>query len=242
MDRPTDVKLPQVESMRLYRQIAGLLGVRIEQGLFPVGSFLPAERELADQLGVSRTSVREALIALEVAGQVSIQPGHGVQVLRAPHANPQTPRDGIPADIGPIQIMEARRVVEAKTAELAAAHRTPDNLAAMESAMALQSEASTATAAPYREGDRAFHLEIARAAGNPAYLLLVSELWEFRTKPLFRKFEDLLVGPDRPRKTAAEHRAIVAAIAARDGLAAARAMRHHIDAVLTAFIKGRPTG
>jgi DNA-binding FadR family transcriptional regulator len=207
-----------------------------------VGSFLPAERELADQLGVSRTSVREALIALEVAGQVSIRPGHGVQVLRASNANPQSPRDGIPSDIGPIQIMEARRVVEVKTAELAAANHTSDNLAAMESAMALQARAAATTAAQYSEGDRAFHMEIARAAGNPAYIVLVSSLWEFRTKPLFRKFEDLHVGPDRPRKTAAEHRAIFDAIAVRDGLAAARAMRHHIDAVLTAFIKGRPAG
>ena len=74
-------RLPQLESTRLYRRIAELLETRIDQGLFPAGTFLPPERELAEQLAVSRTSVREALIALEVTGRVAIRQGHGVQVL-----------------------------------------------------------------------------------------------------------------------------------------------------------------
>ena len=82
-ERRLDARLPQIESVRLYRQIADLLSERIDQGLFPIGTLLPAERELAQQLGVSRTSVREALIALEVGGKVSIRVGHGVQILEA---------------------------------------------------------------------------------------------------------------------------------------------------------------
>src|ERR1700733_10458832 len=84
------LRLPQVEPMRLYRQIAALISDRIDEGLFPVGSLLPAERDLSEQLGVSRTSVREALIALEVSGKVSIRVGHGVQILQA---TPQLDRD-----------------------------------------------------------------------------------------------------------------------------------------------------
>ncbi|MDB5523431.1 MAG: FadR family transcriptional regulator [Rhizobium sp.] len=231
------VRLPQIEPVRLYRQIADLLNTRIDQGLFPVGTFLPAERELAEQLGVSRTSVREALIALEVSGQVSIRPGHGVQVL----SGSQQLANGAPqgeTDIGPIQIMDARRHVESKTAELAAVNHTSENLERMRNAMALQAEAASATAPQYREGDCNFHVEIAKASGNPAYELLVASLWEFRTKPLFRRFEELLVGPDRPKKTALEHQAIFDAIATRDGRAATRLMKAHIDEVLKAFIKG----
>src|ERR1700721_2584693 len=71
------LRLPQVEPVRLYRQIAALIGDRIDNGSFSVGSLLPAERDLAEQLGVSRTSVREALIALEVSGKVSLRVGHG---------------------------------------------------------------------------------------------------------------------------------------------------------------------
>src|SRR5258707_4433070 len=100
-------RLPQVEITRLYRQIATLLSTRIEQGLFPVGTFLPAERELAEQLGVSRTSVREALIALEGSGQVEIRHGHGVQVISSSQSVPPQSHG---ADIGPIQIIEARSV------------------------------------------------------------------------------------------------------------------------------------
>src|SRR6478735_6292395 len=77
----TAARLPQLGSTRLYRRIAELLETRIDQGLFPAGTFLPPERELAEQLVVSRTSVREALIALEVTGRVAIRQGHGVQVL-----------------------------------------------------------------------------------------------------------------------------------------------------------------
>src|SRR6202789_4115504 len=234
------LRLPQVEPMRLYRQIAALIGDRIDTGVFPVGSLLPAERDLAEQLGVSRTSVREALIALEVGGKVSIRVGHGVRILEA------TPRsvaveemtDVAEADIGPIQLMEARRHVELKTAELAAANRTKDNLERMRLAMEIQARAESARTPQYRDGDRNFHVEIARAGGNAAYAVLVASLWDYRSKPLFKKFEELLVGPDRPAKTAKEHRAIFDAMASYDAIAARRAMKQHLDAVLRAFSRG----
>ena len=132
------LRLPQVEPVRLYRQIAALISDRIDEGLFPVGSLLPAERDLAEQLGVSRTSVREALIALEVGGKVSIRVGHGVQILQA---TPRMDRVGASAevsegDIGPIQMMEARRLIEPRSAELAALNRDSSNLDRIERALA----------------------------------------------------------------------------------------------------------
>ena len=228
-------RLPPLESTRLYRRIAELLETRIDQGLFPAGTFLPSERELAEQLAVSRTSVREALIALEVTGRVTIRPGHGVQVLlgaqRPAAQNPEV-------DIGPIQIMEARRVIEPRVAELAAANHRQENLDAMRAAMDRQTSATSATSQDYREGDRLFHVEIARASGNPAYEVVVSKLWEYRTKPLFERFEQMLVGPNRPAKTTIEHQNIFEAIAAGDATGAGKTMKRHLDAVLSAFIKG----
>ena len=73
--------LQVVEPQRLYRQIAGQLRTLISQGELAVGSRLPAERDLAKQLGVSRPSVREALIALEVEGWVEVRTGSGIYVL-----------------------------------------------------------------------------------------------------------------------------------------------------------------
>jgi DNA-binding transcriptional regulator YhcF (GntR family) len=104
------LRLPQVEPVRLYRQIAALISDRIDEGMFAVGSLLPAERDLAEQLGVSRTSVREALIALEVSGKVSIRVGHGVQILQATPRSDQigSSVEVSDADISPIQMMEAR--------------------------------------------------------------------------------------------------------------------------------------
>lgn len=234
------VRLPQIESVRLYRQIADLLSTRIDQGLFPAGSFLPAERELAEQLGVSRTTVREALIALEMVGRISIRHGQGVQVLDAAQnraVSGQADNADL-SDIGPVQILEARRVIEAKTAELAAINHTAEHLALMRDAIALQTQATTANARQYRDGDKNFHMAIAEASGNPAYVVVVASLWELRTKTLFLRFEDLLVGPDRPHKTGEEHLAIYEAIEKRDSKAAGRLMKSHIDAVLRAFIEG----
>ena len=229
-------RLPQLESSRLYRRIAELLETRIDQGLFPVGTFLPSERELAEQLAVSRTSVREALIALEVTGRVVIRQGQGVQVLLgAPRPAAQNPSE---ADIGPIQIMEARRVIEPRVAELAAVNHRPENLDAMRAAMDFQASATSASSESYREGDRQFHVEIARASGNPAYEVVVAKLWEYRTKPLFERFERMLLGPDRLSHTTSEHLDVFAAIAAGDATAAGKMMKQHLDAVLSAFIKG----
>ena len=229
-------RLPQLELTRLYRRIAELLETRIDQGLFPAGTFLPPERELADQLAVSRTSVREALIALEVTGRVAIRQGHGVQVLLGPQRSAaQNPPE---VDIGPIQIMEARRVIEPRIAELAAANHRQENVDRMRAAMELQASGPSANSENYREGDRRFHVEIARASGNPAYEVVVSKLWEYRTKPLFERFEQMLVGPDRPGRTAAEHQNILEAIIAGDATTAGKTMKQHLDAVLSAFIKG----
>jgi DNA-binding FadR family transcriptional regulator len=235
-----NARLPQLESVRLYRRIADLLNERIDQGIFPIGTLLPPERDLAQQLGVSRTSVREALIALEVAGKVSIRVGHGVQILEA------TPRPGrlqaaadIPdGDIGPIQLMEARRHVELRTAEMAATNRSDGHLERMQQALQHQATANAVTAPQYREGDRDFHVEIARASGNAAYAVLVATLWGYRSKALFSKFEELLIGPDRPAKTAVEHRQIYQAIEDRNPVAARLAMKRHLNAVIRAFSRG----
>lgn len=234
------LRLPQVEPMRLYRQIAALISDRIDEGLFAVGSLLPAERDLAEQLGVSRTSVREALIALEVSGKVSIRVGHGVQILQA---TPRSDRIGASADvsegdIGPIQMMEARRLIEPRSAELAAMNRNAANLERIEAALTAQARAESVKSGEYRDLDRTFHIEIAKAGGNAALTLLIGTLWDYRRKPMFEKIEELLLGPDRLYKTPAEHRRIFQAIAVGDRAAARNAMKAHLDAVLRAFSRG----
>jgi GntR family transcriptional repressor for pyruvate dehydrogenase complex len=84
----TGTQLKQVETKRLYQHIADQIRSLIQSGGFAPGTRLPPERDLAQQLGVSRPSLREALIALEIAGSVEIRQGSGVYVCRAPERAP----------------------------------------------------------------------------------------------------------------------------------------------------------
>src|SRR5512140_2207883 len=103
--------LQAVESRRLYRQIADQIAALIEKGEYGAGERLPPERDLARQLGVSRPSVREALIALEVEGYVDVRVGSGVYV-----TGPSQPARSAPlaADSGPFELIRARSLVESE--------------------------------------------------------------------------------------------------------------------------------
>jgi DNA-binding FadR family transcriptional regulator len=162
-----------------------------------------------------------------------------VQILEAmPRAPEIDYMADVDADLSPIQLMEARLHVEPWTAKLASSARTDANLLRMRRAMKAQADAGSAALAQYRDADMQFHIEIARASGNAAFAVVVAALWAYRSKPLFGKFEELLIGPDRPASTVEEHRMIYEAIADRDGTAARRAMRRHLNAVLRAFSRG----
>src|SRR4249920_568367 len=97
-----------IEPRRLYRQIADQIRTLVRSGEFPPGSRLPPERDLAKQLGVSRPSVREALIALEVEGLVEVRIGSGIYVL-APSLSPNANGHG-DSPAGPFELLRARYV------------------------------------------------------------------------------------------------------------------------------------
>jgi DNA-binding FadR family transcriptional regulator len=239
-EKSSGVRLPHLEPVRLYRQIADLITQRIDEGAFPIGTLLPSERELAEQLGVSRTTVREGLIALEVTGKIAILVGQGAKVLEAiPRADlGEGLLSADDSDIGPIQLLEARILVELKTVELATINRTEADLERMRQAIALQASAENARDPRYCDGDRAFHVEIARASGNTAYAFVVASLWDKISSPVFQKFVELLTGPERPGETLLEHQRILDAIARQKSTASRKAMKHHLDTVLAAFSRG----
>src|SRR6187399_2252016 len=110
--------LQAVENRRLYRQIADQIAALIERGEYAPGSRLPPERDLAKQLGVSRPSVREALIALEVEGLVEVRIGSGIYV--QPGNEDAGVGDAHEAEAGPYELLRARYVIEAECAALAA--------------------------------------------------------------------------------------------------------------------------
>ena len=217
--------LHAVEPQRLYRQIADQLRALMSQGEFAVGQRLPAERDLATQLGVSRPSVREALIALEVEGMIEVRTGSGIYV-RGVSPAVSTARGESP-DWGPLEVMSARLLVESEVAALAATHATRADLQAMSAGLKHMQQQARRGEVP-RDGDEAFHLAIAQACGNSVLLETVQRYWTARHGPLFERLGDYFESPDSWQVAIAEHDAVLQAIRAHDPRAARAAMQKHL--------------
>jgi DNA-binding FadR family transcriptional regulator len=226
-----------IEPRRLYRQIADQIRGLIRSGEFTAGHRLPPERDLAKQLGVSRPSVREALIALEVEGLVEVRIGSGIYVL-APGLQPRPADAEAPA--GPFELLRARYVIEAECAALAAKSAKRQQVAAIEQALDEMERENAAGRQPLAS-DRLFHLRIAEATGNGALVHVVKTLWEERTGPLFQQLEHHYDSPGLWESAMAEHRAVAKAIGARDAAAAKSAMQRHLNMAYKRFSKGWDT-
>ena len=224
--------LQAVENRRLYRQIADQIAALIEHGEYGTGQRLPPERDLAKQLGVSRPSVREALIALEVQGYVEVRIGSGVYVT-APRTAAKA-AEPLSEDSGPFELIKARWLIEAECAALAAKAATRQQVRAMEDALD-EMEAERSRGVMPLASDRLFHLRIAEASGNSALALVVRTLWDQRTGPLFLRLEHHFDTPALWNVAIREHREIVAAIARHDAGAARGAMRRHMNQAAKRF-------
>jgi DNA-binding FadR family transcriptional regulator len=226
-----------IEPRRLYRQIADQIRGLIRSGEYASGARLPPERDLAKQLGVSRPSVREALIALEVEGLVEVRIGSGIYVLAPGHdAKPSEPD----APAGPFELLRARYVIEAECAALAAKSAKRQHVAAIEQALD-EMEREHGDGRKSLASDRLFHLRVAEATGNGALVHVVKTLWEERTGPLFQQLEHHYDNPGLWETAMGEHRAVARAIAARDAAAARSAMQRHLNMAYKRFSKGWDT-
>ncbi|RDJ22308.1 FadR family transcriptional regulator [Bosea caraganae] len=216
--------LEAVESPRLYRQIADQLRQLIDRREFPVGGRLPPERELAEKLGVSRPSVREALIALEVEGRVRIRMGSGVYVTEAPRRKPAEPAD---LAEGPFELLKAREVVESAVCAEAGSQATPQNIAKLDDILT-QMEAPGLSGDELIAFDRAFHVAIAGMLGNAVLARFVGDLFDQRVNPYFQQLASYFENDVSWREAFGEHRAVRDAIASGSADKARDAMRWHL--------------
>lgn len=223
-----------VSSKRLYRQIADQLAELVRKGEFKPGDRLPSERDLSQQFNVSRASVREALIALEIDGLVDVRVGLGVFVNAAPAANSQTAALGEP---GPFEVLSARYLIEGETAALAARDGSAKDHARIRETLQLMTDEIGSTGVGLN-ADALFHLRIAEASGNSALVHLVHQLWNFRYSAMFRKLDEHFDSPQRHHEAIEEHRKLVEAIEARDAEGARAAMVAHLDTVRAALERG----
>ncbi len=223
--------LHTVEPLRLYRQIAGQIGRLIDAGEFPAGSRLPAERELAALLGVSRTSVREAVISLEIAGRVEVRVGAGIFV-----ATPTVDATAASADEGPspFELLAARRLIEGEIAALAAPLATKADIASMRRTV----ERMRDNAGDFRKrdaADREFHLRVASASGNGSLALVVQGLWQQRRGKLWSRIVDHLHTRKMTDAVLVDHTAIIDALERHDSDGARTAMQRHLARVELEF-------
>lgn len=219
------MKVETVKVRRLYLEVATQIENQIRSGNITPGERLPSERDLAASFEVSRPTIREAMIALEIAGLVEIRTGSGIYVL----ANSQDLTDFVPDDVpGPFEVLEARLLVEPEAASLAAARITKEQLKILEEALQLMSDSDT-NEKEKEQADQLFHCTIAQATNNSALYSYVKWLWELRNQsPLSAAFHqrvrDLGVHP-----YVDEHRKILNALKLRDPIRAQNAMRSHIS-------------
>jgi GntR family transcriptional repressor for pyruvate dehydrogenase complex len=167
---------------RLYQQVADQLCGLIQANQYPVGSRLPPERDLAQLLGVSRPSLREALIALEISGHVEIRGGSGLYACLP--AEPVTPAVATAAlGESPSEVMQARAMLESAVAAQAAARTTPAALARLHECLDGMRLDLASKRAPL-DNDRAFHVAIAEMTGNSVVVRMVADLFDDRHSPL----------------------------------------------------------
>jgi len=211
---------------KLYQQIARKIAAAIAGGRYATGDKLPSERELADDFGVSRPTIRDAMIALEFQGLVEARQGSGVYVSAAP----QNPEDAAESEVSALELTEARRLFEGEACALAAAIITGEQLALLDR-LATDMAGDNAPEEIERS-EQEFHLAIARATGNAAIVAGVEDLWTLRQQSPRCAATLRRARVDRGGDFVDQHRKIAAALRERDPKAARQAIHGHLTQLI----------
>jgi DNA-binding FadR family transcriptional regulator len=219
---------------RLYQGIAQAIIDRIDEGVYPAGTRLPGERELAEEFDVSRVTIREAEIALEARSYIDVRTGSGAYV-RKDRTDGGRP---LP-DVSAFELTTARSVIEAEAAALAAVNISDAELDQLQRLIDGMAAEDAGKAKPVEDLDRAFHLTIAKATANPAIEFLVGQLWRMRSE--LPRVREVYAGVCHANATsrAAEHRTIFEALQRRDSAAARIAMRDHFHRLFETMLAAR---
>lgn len=215
---------------RLYQDLARQLREELSSGMYPLGARLPAERELAIKYNVSRPTVREAIIALEVQGLVEVRVGSGAYVRRLPGSE-----DVSGFNVTAFELTEARLLFEGEAAALAATQITDDEIAEIER-LVVEIANENNDARGTEEADRAFHLAIAKATRNNAILDTIKRLWEQRASSPEAALLHAKARTANVKPVVEEHTAILAGLRTRNPKEARKAMRNHLTQVIDSLL------
>lgn len=213
---------------RLYYSVANQIRTLISEGAFPPGSRLPAERQLAEKLGVSRVTIREAEIALEAVGLIDIRIGSGVYVMPSPEL-------AMPA-IGACELIEARAAIEAETAALAATAITDEELDNLDRIVDRMAKETPTHEQQDADADRDFHLQIAASTRNNVIIEAVKQLWRYRSEISDIRSAHEAIREPHSQARLKEHRNISNALRKRDPEMARNAMHTHFKCITEAIL------
>ncbi|HEY2660545.1 MAG TPA: FadR/GntR family transcriptional regulator [Caulobacteraceae bacterium] len=220
------------ETGRLYERVALDLAGKIARSVYAIGQRLPSERDLAQAYAVSRPTVREAIIALELDGLVEVRLGSGVYVTA------KRPRGGKAneTDIGPFELLEARRAIESEACALAAVRITDEELDQLRLLVTEMQVENAHDVTLSEDADRRFHMLIAASTKNSAMIAAVQMLWDARARsPQYQLLSaKALAAGVAPRID--EHAEIVEALETRKPETARQAMRCHLTRVLDSLL------
>ncbi|WP_440877085.1 FadR/GntR family transcriptional regulator [Thalassotalea sp. PLHSN55] len=210
---------------RLYIKIAEQLRGLIEKGVYKAGDRFPAERALAEKLGVSRPTIREAMIALELSGIIEIRTGSGIYVSnRANLSAPKLTDKGI----GPFEILEMRYILESEICAIAATKITDEQVSRLyELIDEMEEEEKRPDASEQADGK--FHLLIAEAAQNSALYESVKWLWDLRSKSVLSHSFFQTIRKEGIQPSIDDHKKIAFALEQRNPERASLAMKNHIE-------------
>lgn len=216
-----------IEPRRLYQQLAVELKRRIEVGVYPVRDKLPAERFISEEMNVSRTVVREAIIMLEVEGYVEVRKGSGIHVISNQSKNEfHSNKDVEFASVGPFELLQARQLVESNIAEFAATQVTKQDIMAL---ITIQEHARQENHFRDSAWDLKFHIQVALATQNSAMATIVEKMWLQRTyNPYWIKLHEHI--DNKPIESwCEEHDKILKALIRKDPYGAKLAMWQHLE-------------
>jgi GntR family transcriptional regulator, transcriptional repressor for pyruvate dehydrogenase complex len=224
-EQPDTSTLRAPERGRLYEQLERSLRVYVqEHGLQP-GDRLPSERALAGALKVSRVSLRQATVSLEVQGLLEVRHGGGIYV-RSLNVDPERLKTMLTRRRRLPDVLEAREAIECMLARLAAQRRTDADLAEIDAAVQAMA-VDIANGGIGEEADRRFHAALARAAKNKLLVDVMNALEDAIHETRLESLSE----PGRPPRSLADHRRIAEAIRRQDPRGSEAAMRKHLKVV-----------
>lgn len=227
------MKLQAVSKRKLYIQIADQIRDQILNGAVEAGRQLPSERDLAMSLGVSRPTVREALIALEVAGLVEVRVGAGAFVRQRDVSGVSLPE----LSASPLEVMAVRRLLEPEAAALASQNISPQGTTRLREALKTM-RAETVLDQWSSESDQVLHMTLADACNNSVLRETIEALWNARHGEVDKRFHQHLADIRAIRDhILADHEAIVAGVVSGNAEGARKAMAQHLEFVATAMLE-----